>query len=77
MIIHNIVNNYCKLKRQCKDLVTIPITVQSKAIGRCCDWGELFSWGGDRDVPFFGVLFSLIFPGMGYEKKAIFLEPVE
>ena len=33
--------------------------------------------GGDGDVPFFGVSFSLILPGTGYEKRSIFLEPVE
>ena len=38
---------------------------------------QLISQGGDGDVPFFGVSFSLIFPGTGYQKKAIFLELVE
>ena len=43
-----------------------------------CDGGQLFSRRTDEDVPFFGVPFSLIFPGTGYKKKAIFLElPVE
>ena len=38
--------------------------------------GQLFSQGADGDVPFFGVSFSLIFPGTGYQNKAIFLEPL-
>ena len=33
--------------------------------------------GGDGYVPFFGVSFSLIFPGTRYEKRSIFLEPFE
>ena len=75
----NIVKNNCKLRRQCKDLVKIPITAQFWAVGRCCDVGAIVLPGGgaDGDVPFFGVSFSLIFPGTGYQKKSIFLEPVE
>ena len=38
--------------------------------------GAMLTWG-DGDVPFFGVSFSLISPGTGYEKSSIFLEPVE
>ena len=73
----NIVQNNFKVKRQGKDLVTVPITVHSRAVGRCCDGGQLFSKGADGDVPFLGESFSLIFPGTGHQKKAIFLEPVE
>ena len=39
--------------------------------------GQLFSRRTDGDVTFFGVRFSLTFPGTGYQKKAIFLEAVE
>ena len=39
--------------------------------------GNCSHGGADGDVPFFGVSFSLIFPGTGYQKKENFLEPVE
>ena len=58
-------------------MVTVPITVRSRALGCCYDGGTIVLQGGRWGCAIFGVSFSLIPPGTGYQKKAIFLEPVE